>query len=106
MTFTKVIPRDPANDSLAFQNTDLTPNVGIGSRFFLTDWLTVNFALRDYFLPDKFEPNPTGTLAQPNAITSSAQAKANAQSELVNNIIFSVGVGFYLPTKFQYKTPR
>jgi outer membrane beta-barrel protein len=105
VTFTKVIPRDPANDSLAFQNTDLTPNVGIGSRFFLLDWLTVNFALRDYFLPDKFEPNPNGTLAM-TPITSSAQAKANAQSELVNNIIFSVGVGFYLPTKFQYKTPR
>jgi len=105
VTITKVIPRDPANDNLAFQNTDLTPNIGIGSRFFLLDWLTVNFALRDYFLPDKFEPNPNGTLAM-TPITSSAQAKANAQSELVNNIIFSVGVGFYLPTKFQYKTPR
>lgn len=105
VTFTKVIPRDPANDSLAFQNTDLTPNIGIGSRFFLLDWLTVNFGLRDYFLPDKFEPNPNGTLA-PTPITSADQAKANAHSELVNNVIFSVGVGFYLPTKFQYKTPR
>jgi outer membrane beta-barrel protein len=105
VTFTKVIPRDPANDSLAFQNTDLTPNVGIGSRFFLLDWLTVNFALRDYFLPDKFEPLPNGQQANP-AITTSDQAKANAHSELVNNVIFTVGVGFYLPTKFQYKTPR
>jgi outer membrane beta-barrel protein len=105
VTFTKVIPRDPANDAFAFQNTDLTPNVGIGSRFFLLDWLTVNFGLRDYFLPDKFEPLPDGAAANP-PITSSAQAKANAHSELVNNVIFSVGVGFYLPTKFQYKTPR
>jgi outer membrane beta-barrel protein len=105
VTFTKVIPRDPANDAFAFQNTDLTPNIGIGSRFFLLDWLTVNFALRDYFLPDKFEPLPDGSLHNP-AITSADQAKANAQSELVNNVIFSVGVGFYLPTKFQYKTPR
>ncbi len=40
VTFTKVIPRDPANDAFAFQNTDITPNVGIGSRFFLFDWLT------------------------------------------------------------------
>lgn len=105
VTITKVIPRDPANDSLAFQNTDLTPNIGIGSRFFLLDWLTVNFALRDYFLPDKFEPLPNGTGAIP-PITNSSQAKAQAQSELVNNVAFSVGVGFYLPTKFQYKTPR
>ncbi len=102
VTITKVIPRDPANDPYAFQNTDLTPNVGLGSRFFLTDWLTLNFALRDYILPDKFEPKPDG----PPNITTPDQAKAEAQSALVNNIVFSVGVGFYLPTKFQYKTPR
>jgi hypothetical protein len=48
---------------------------------------------------------PDGSAATP-PITSSAEAKANAHSELVNNVIFSVGVGFYLPTKFQYKTPR
>lgn len=102
VTFTKVIPRDPANSFLAFQNTDLTPNVGLGSRFFLTDWLTINLALRDYILPDKFEPKPDG----PPNITTPDAAKAQAQSALVNNIVFSVGVGFYLPTKFQYKTPR
>jgi|SwirhisoilCB2_FD_contig_101_2300346_length_2474_multi_3_in_0_out_0_2 outer membrane beta-barrel protein len=103
VTITKVIPRDPANDAYAFQNTDLTPNVGLGSRFFLTDWLTLNFALRDYILPDKFEPKPDGPAA---GINSPDQAKAQAQSALVNNVVFSVGIGFYLPTKFQYKTPR
>ena len=103
VTFTKVIPRDPANDAFAFQNTDITPNVGIGSRFFLLNWLSVNFALRDYLVPDKFEPKPDGASA---GITTSAQAKAQAQSELVQNVLFYVGVGFYLPTKFQYKTPR
>jgi outer membrane beta-barrel protein len=105
VTMTKVIPRDPSNSALAFTNTDLTPNVGLGGRFFLTDWLTINYAFRDYILPDKFEPRPDGALANPQ-ITTSAQAKAQAQSQLVNNIVFSVGVGFYLPTKFQYKTPR
>lgn len=103
VTFTKVIPRDPANDALAFQNTDITPNVGIGSRFFLLDWLSVNFALRDYLVPDKFEPLGDGAA---KGITTSAQAKAQAQSELVQNVLFYVGVGLYLPTKFQYKTPR
>jgi outer membrane beta-barrel protein len=103
VTFTKVIPRDPANDALAFQNTDITPNVGIGSRFFLLNWLSVNFALRDYLVPDKFEPQKD-VLA--NGITTSAQAKARAQSELVQNVMLYVGVGIYLPTKFQYKTPR
>jgi outer membrane beta-barrel protein len=103
VTFTKVIPRDPANDAFAFQNTDITPNVGIGSRFFLLNWLSVNFALRDYLVPDKFEPKSDGLSA---GIMNSAQAKARAQSELVQNVLFYVGVGIYLPTKFQYKTPR
>src|SRR5579871_2471262 len=104
-TWTQVIPRDPANDALAFKNTDLTGNVGIGSRFFLTDWLTVNFALRDYIIADHFEPKPNGAEANP-PITTSAQAKDRSQSELVQNLVLYVGVGFYLPTKFQYKTPR
>jgi outer membrane beta-barrel protein len=109
VTITEVIPRDPANQSKVFKNTDLTPNVGLGSRFFLTDWLTVNFAIRDYITPDKFEPNPNPVNQPPNGAPfypDAATAKANAESALVNNIVVSVGVGFYLPTKFQYKTPR
>jgi outer membrane beta-barrel protein len=98
VTMTEVMARDPANDSKAFKNTALTPNVGIGSRFFLADWLTVNFALRDYIIPDKYEPNP-------NTYANADQAKANADSKLVNNLIFYVGVGIYFPMKFTYKTP-
>jgi outer membrane beta-barrel protein len=99
VTITEVIARDPALQSQAFTNTALTPNVGIGSRFFIADWITVNFALRDYIVPDKFEPNP-------NMYTTSTDAKANADSALVNNLVAYVGVGLYLPTKFTYKTPR
>jgi outer membrane beta-barrel protein len=98
VTMTEVVPRDPANDSKAFKNTALTPNVGIGSRFFFARWLTVNFALRDYIIPDKFEPNP-------NNYATADQAKANADSKLVQNLMFYVGVGIYFPMKFTYKTP-
>lgn len=101
-TFTQVIPRDPANASLAFKNTDITVSPALGSQFFLTDWLTVHFALTDYIMPDKFEPKPDNTTLYPTA----AAAKAGAQSAFVNNLVFSIGVGFYLPTKFQYKSPR
>jgi outer membrane beta-barrel protein len=105
VTFTEVIPRDPANASVAFKNTALTPNVGIGSRFFLFDWLTVNFALRDYIVPDKFEHNPNPpAMGMPYA--SAADAKANADSALVNNLMLYAGIGIYLPTKFTYKTPQ
>ena len=107
-TITEVIPRNPANASLAFKNTDLTPNVGIGSRFFILDWLTVNFALRDYMLPDKFEPNPNPPLdaaGNPVPFADSASAKAAASSAFVHNLMLYAGVGMYLPTKFTYKTP-
>ena len=105
VTFTEVIPRDPANASIAFKNTALTPNFGIGTRFFMFDWLTVNFALRDYIIPDKFESNPNPPMDRA-PFASAADAKANADSALVNNLMLYVGIGVYLPTKFTYKTPQ
>jgi outer membrane beta-barrel protein len=102
-TITEVIPRDPARQDRAFKNTALTPNFGIGSRFFLTDWLTVNFAIRDYLIIDRFEP--VIVPPDPDCLTA-AECKSRADSALVNNFIAYVGVGMYLPTKFTYKTPR
>jgi outer membrane beta-barrel protein len=103
-TFTEVIARDPAEQFRGFKHTALTPNVGIGTRFFLFDWLTINVAFRDYIIPDKFEPVVTDA-AQPEC-ASAAECKANASSQLVNNFMLYAGVGIYLPTKFTYKTPR
>ena len=98
-TFTEVIARDPAEQFKGFKTTALTPNIGIGTRFFLLDWLTFNLAFRDYIIPDKFEPLG-------DTCTDSASCKANADSQLVNNLMIYAGVGIYLPTKFTYKTPR
>ncbi|HEV3031194.1 MAG TPA: outer membrane beta-barrel domain-containing protein [Polyangia bacterium] len=97
----EILPRDPGLS--AFKNQLLMVPVGLGSRFFLFNWLTVNFAIKDYIFADKFEPadremNP--------ALADAAAAKANADSALVNNVMFYAGVGLYLPTKFTYKTPR
>src|SRR5262245_4854126 len=103
-TFTEVIARDPKEQSFkGFKNTALTPNFGIGSRIFLTDWLTVNFALRDYLIIDKYEPRPDPTMPECDSQTT---CKARGDSALVNNFMAYVGVGMYLPTKFTYKTPR
>jgi outer membrane beta-barrel protein len=109
VTQTEVIPRNQLYEP--FTTLALTPNAAIGGRFFLFDWLTVNYAVRDYVIVDKFEPanrgdpdpaNPTG----PRLYASAADAKANADGQLVHNIMFYLGVGVFLPTKFQYKTPR
>ncbi len=99
---TEVIPRDPGLSS--FQNQRIMVPVGLGARFFLFNWLTVNFMLRDYVFTDLYEPadraqHPEWTLAQ-------AAAKASADSALVNNFMVYAGLGFYLPAKFSYKTPR
>jgi outer membrane beta-barrel protein len=102
-TFTQVLARDPAEQNTkGFKNTALTPNVGIGGRLFLTDWMTLNVALRDYIIVDKFEP-PATMNPECNTLDS---CKAAADSALVNNFMAYVGVGMYLPTKFTYKTPR
>jgi outer membrane beta-barrel protein len=98
ITVSEIIPRDSRN--APWKNNLLTPEFSIGSRFFLFDWLTVNFALRDYILPDKYEAR-----GRTSAMTVDV-AKANADSKWVNNVMAYVGVGFFLPTKFTYKTPR
>jgi len=100
ITQTEIIPRDISFD--AFKTNAITPDVGIGSRFFLFDWLTVNYMFRDYIILDKYEPlNRSASMYM-----SAADAKAHADSKLVNNIMFYLGVGVFLPTSFQYKTPR
>lgn len=103
VTKTEIIPRNPSDPS--FSNLSLTPNFALGGRFFLFDWLTINYAVRDYVILDKFEstnPHPDPAVTP----WTSAVAKAAADSALVHNVMFYVGAGFYLPTKFQYKTPR
>jgi outer membrane beta-barrel protein len=96
----EIIPRNPGDTS--WKNTLFAPDAGLGARFFLFNWLTVNFMLRDYIFADKFEP--ADRAAHPEWTTADAQN--NASTALVNNIMFYAGVGLYLPAKFTYKTPR
>ena len=97
-TRSQVIPRNPSD--LGWNNDLLTANVALGTRFFIFDWMTVNFAFRDYIMADKFEP----TTRNPN--DSVDMVKSQAESKIVQNVMFYAGVGMYLPAKFQYKSPR
>jgi len=96
--WTEIIPRIVGEQS--FQTIAVAPDFGVGTRFFVSDWLTVSFAFRDYVFVDKFEPL---NRKRGEAIED---VKARAESQLVNNIMFSASLGFYLPTSFQYRTPR
>jgi outer membrane beta-barrel protein len=97
-TRSEIIPRSYTAEK--FTSDLLTPNAAVGARFFLFNWLTVNFEVRDYIMADKFE-NPKREKG-----SSGADAKAHAEQALVNNVMLMAGVGIYLPGKFQYKTAR
>ncbi|GEM_PF-738947 len=96
----EVVPRDKAFPG--FTNLLIQPNVGASMRFFLAKWLTVNFGVRDYLFLDKFEP--TNRSLTMNATAAAAQS--NADSAFVNNIMFQIGLSFWLPTSFDYTTFR
>ena len=96
----EVIPRDTKFPG--FTNILIQPNLGASMRFFLAKWLTVNVGIRDYMFIDKFEP----TDRSPTMNTSASQAKDNADSAFINNVMFQVGLSFWLPTTFEYTTFR
>jgi outer membrane beta-barrel protein len=98
ITKTEIIPRNPSNES--FSTNAITPNFGLGGRFFLFDWVTLNWSLRDYVIVDKYE-NTNRDKGEP-----ANEAKNHATQVFAHNLMLTVGVGFYLPTSFQYKQPR
>ena len=97
----EVIPRDTTFD--AFTTLLIMPNVGANMRFFITKWLTVNVGVRDYMFIDKFEP----TMRVEGGMNDSAdEAKENASSSFINNVMFQIGLSFWVPPSFEYTTFR
>jgi outer membrane beta-barrel protein len=97
-TQSEVIPRDPA--LLPFDNFLITPNVGIAMRFFITKFLTVHVGVRDYVFLDKFEATNRMAPSPPDA------ARDDADSALVNNVMFQAGLSVWFPMSFEYTTFR
>jgi outer membrane beta-barrel protein len=95
-----VIPRDV--NYPGFDNFLIQLNAGAGMRFFLSKFITVTAGFRDYVFNDQFEP----TNRSPTMNTTAAQAKDNADSSIVNNVMFQFGVSFWLPMSFEYTTFR
>ncbi len=97
----EVIPRDTKFES--FTTLLIMPNVGANMRFFIAKWMTVNIGVRDYMFIDKFEP----TMRVEGGVNDSAEdAKAAASSSFINNVMFQIGLSFWLPTSFEYTTFR
>jgi len=70
-------------------------------RFFLTKWLTVSAGIRDYVFIDKFE-----SVNREDYGTDIDMAKEHGDTALINNVMFQIGVSFWLPTSFEYTTFR
>ncbi len=100
VTQSEVIPRDTRYPG--FTNLLITPSVGASLRFFLFKWMTVDVGVRDYIFIDKFEP----TNRSPELNGTADQAKENADSALINNVMFQLGISFWFPTSFEYTTFR
>jgi outer membrane beta-barrel protein len=96
----QVVPRDKTFPG--FNNLLIEPNIGVNMRFFITKWLTLQLGLRDYIFLDHFEPTNRSPMKDP----TSDEAKADADSSLINNIMFQIGLSFWLPTSFEYTTFR
>jgi outer membrane beta-barrel protein len=95
-----VVPRDP--QFAGFTNTLIEPNVGAGMRFFLAKWLTLSLGVRDYVFEDSFEPTQRDAMTN----TTAAEAQKNADTQLINNVMFQIGLSFWLPASFEYTTFR
>lgn len=99
MTETEIIPSKPLINP-TFKTMAITANVGTGGRLYVLDWLTFNVGLRDYVFNDKFEP------ADRQEGQDIAAVKKAAQGQFVNNVMLYLGLGFYLPPSFNYRSPR
>jgi outer membrane beta-barrel protein len=96
----EVIPRDTKFPG--FTNLLIMPNVGASMRFFLSKSLTVSLGIRDYVFYDHFEPkNRTEAM-----YATASDAKEHADGSLINNVMFQIGVSFWIPTTFEYTTFR
>ena len=64
--------------------------------------MTVNIGVRDYLFIDKFEPRNRAV----GMNESASEAQKNADSAFINNIMFQIGVSFWIPPSFDYTTFR
>jgi len=99
---TEIIPVLPTDAS--FGGWRVCPMVGLSTRMFVTDWLSISMGLRDYIFLDKFEP--LNRHAFEGRAMTLEEAKSHASSSLVQNMMVFFSVGLYLPPSFNYKTPR
>jgi len=61
-----------------------TAMIGLGTRFFVTSWFTINVEVRDYIYSEPFK----------------------AGSEIINNVAIHTGVSLFVPFTYNYRYPK
>jgi len=95
-------------------NVNVTFNIGIGGRTFLTRWLAIFAELRLYGFPQALEE--TNTVSGIDCATASGcpnwdQQRANPETwldedgEFAINVMAQVGLSIFLPPTFRYRLP-
>ena len=109
---TRVIPRYEALHD-PFTTVTGGGHFGLITRFYgrRIDWLSVNAGVRAWVYPDKQEPINRGPQTDAGGTDDATlddpdKAKAASDFKVAFNVIFFLGVSFYVPTKFEYTTPR
>lgn len=111
-TQTQVLPRYEAIHD-PFRTVTGGGTFGVNGRFYgrRINWLSVNAGMRTWIYADKQEPinrgpdDGPGGVDDPN-LNSASAAKSEAEFKAAFNVVFYLGVSFYLPPKFEYTTPR
>ncbi|MGH1343284.1 MAG: outer membrane beta-barrel domain-containing protein [Nannocystales bacterium] len=113
---TQVIPRFEALHE-PFSTVTGGGHFGLVGRFYTPkiDWVSFNFGVRSWVYADKLEPinrgpetdvfASSGRGDDPSLVDPKA-AKDASDFQLAFNVTFFLGVSFFLPTSFEYTTPR
>jgi len=112
-TQTQVLPRYEAIHE-PFRTVTGGGHFGLNGRFYTkrVDWLSVNAGFRTWIFADKQEPINRGPDDTPPmgvddpSLNDAGAAKDAAEFKAAFNVMFYLGVSFYLPPKFEYTTPR
>ena len=112
---TQVIPRYEALHE-PFSTVTGGGHFGLVGRFYAPkiDWVSFNFGVRSWVYPDKLEPINRGPdndfiamgVGDDPSLDDPQAAKNASDFQVAFNVTFFLGVSFFLPTAFEYSTPR
>jgi len=112
---TQVIPRYEALHE-PFNTVTGGGHFGLVGRFYAPkiDWVSFNFGVRNWVYADKLEPINRGPdndmiamgVGDDPSLDDPQVAKDASDFQVAFNVTFFLGVSFFLPTSFEYSTPR